>query len=346
MTSDPSLQDDRRSRPEQIEEKLLRGKRRYTRQQLADLSGISLPYAQRVWRALGFAEVTDDTVAFTEGDLAALRRMAEIFRSGLVDEELGLRLARAMGQTMARLAEWQIDAVVDSLTPAEEPLADETVRMTLDVAERLAPEFEELLLQVWRRQIAASGSRVLAGGDTEVGPTRTRRVVGFADLVSFTELSRKLDEDQLVDLVEEFENASADVVTEFGGRVVKTLGDEVLFVTDSAVDGAEVAVRLAERFRLDEEVPDVRVGLAYGTVLLRVGDVFGTTVNLASRLTSFARPGTVLTDTEMADELQPYDGYRTIALRPRSARGLGKVQPYVLRRRRQQEPHASAGASG
>lgn len=322
--------------PEEIEETLLRSERRYTRNEIAELSGISLDYAQRIWRALGFAEVPEDTVAFTEGDLAGLRRLAEVFRSGLVSEELGLRLARAMGQTMARLAEWQIDAVVDSLAAPEEPPADEAVGSAVEVAERLAPEFEALLLQVWRRQIAASGARVLASADTEVSPMRTNRAVGFVDLVSFTELSRKLGEDELVDLVEGFENAAADIVAEFGGRVVKTLGDEVLFVTDAPADGAEVAVRLAERFRLEEDAPDVRVGVAYGTVLLRVGDVFGTTVNLASRLTSFARPGTVLADEQMIKELDRAGRYRTVPIRPRSARGLGMIQPYALRRRRDQ----------
>lgn len=334
MTSQTSHGNSLGPRPEEIEKTLLRGERRYTRRQMADLSGISLDYAQRIWRALGFAEVPEDEAAFTDGDLAALRRVAEIFRSGLVSEELALRLARAMGQTMARLAEWQIDAVVDSLASSDEPLADDALRLALEVAERLAPEFEALLLQVWRRQLAASGSRVLAAGDTALSPTRTRRTVGFVDLVSFTELSRKIGEDELVDLVEGFENISADVVTEFGGRVVKTLGDEVLFVTDDPAGGAEVALRLAERFRLDEEAPDVRVGVAYGTVLLRVGDVFGTTVNLANRLTSFARPGTVLADERIVAELEDLGGYRTVPIRPRSARGLGRVQPYVLRRRR------------
>lgn len=324
----------KRPTPEDIEESLLGGQRRYTRRQLDELAGVSEDYARRIWRALGFADVPDDMVVFTEGDLAALRRVADIFRSGLVDEELALRLARAMGQQMARLAEWQMDAVVDSLAAPDEPPAAEATRRAVEMAERLAPEFEALLLHVWRRQIAATGARVLAADDTEVSPTRTRRAVGFVDLVSFTELSRKLGEDELVDLVEDFENTATDAVTEFGGRVVKTLGDEVLFVTDAPGDGAEVALRLAEKFRLNEESPDVRVGMAYGTVLLRVGDVFGTTVNLASRLTSFARPGTVLVDARLAEELEGHTAYRLVSIRQRSARGIGVVTPYVVRRRR------------
>lgn len=323
-----------RPTPEQIEEALLGGSRRHTRQQVGELAGVSLDYAQRIWRALGFARVPDGVVAFTDGDLAALRRVADVFRSGMIDEELGLRLARAMGQTMARLAEWQIDAVVDSVSAPDEPPADEAVRRAVEVAERFAPDFEELLLQVWRRQLAAAGSRVLASTDTEVGPTRTRYAVGFVDLVGFTELTRKLSEDRLVGLVESFENVAADLVAELGGRVVKTLGDEVLFVTDTPGAGAEVGVGLAERFRVDEDAPDVRVGLAYGTVLLRAGDVFGTTVNLASRLTTFARPGSVLADEQLAAELAGTRAYRSVPIRRRSARGLGTVQPYVVRRAR------------
>ena len=76
----------------------------------------------------------------------------------------------------------------------------------------------------------------------------------------------------------------------------------------------------------------LRVGVAYGPVLALLGDVFGTTVNRASRLTSFARPGTVLIDEALAAQLKDEEGFQVVAVRARHAHGLGQLQPYALRR--------------
>jgi adenylate cyclase len=133
--------------------------------------------------------------------------------------------------------------------------------------------------------------------------------------------------------VERFEETASDVVAEHGGRLVKTLGDEVLFSADTARTGAEIGLSVAEAVREDEGIPDVRVGMAYGPVLPLRGDVFGTTVNLASRLTTMARPGTALVDAGMAGELRADDAYDLTRIARRRAHGLGMVQPYVLRRR-------------
>ena len=123
--------------------------------------------------------------------------------------------------------------------------------------------------------------------------------VGFADLVGFTSLTRELDDSRLGALVEGFESMASDVVASVGARLVKTIGDEVLFVADDAATAAEVALncRAAARAR---GAPDLRVGLASGTVLSRLGDVYGEPVNIAARLTSIARPGSVLVDRELA----------------------------------------------
>lgn len=323
---------ERGNRPNQqeLEETLLGGRMRHTRREAADRAGVSFAYARRIWQALGFAELPDDVVAFTDGDVAALRKVAELIRSGLTDEERAVRLARATGQTMARLAEWQTDTLLEDFAVPDEP-PDDQRRAAVELVERLLPEVEPLLVHVWRRQLAAAGTRAIADAGVEESPARTRLAIGFADLVGFTRLTRELDDSGLAKVVEDFETAAADLVAALGGRLVKTVGDEVLFVADEPRAAAEIGLGLAENGGAG--VTDVRVGLAYGPVLSRMGDVFGTTVNLASRLTSFARPGTVLTDRVMAAELG--DGsYQTIRIRVRPARGLGLVQPYVLRRDR------------
>ncbi len=130
-----------------------------------------------------------------------------------------------------------------------------------------------------------------------------RLAVGFADLVGFTRLTRRLEEEELGELVESFETTAADLVAAHGGRLIKTLGDEVLFAADDAGTAAEIALRLIEAMGQDETMPALRVGIAFGTVTTRMGDVFGTTVNLASRLTSIAPKDAVLVDGAFAAEL-------------------------------------------
>jgi adenylate cyclase len=154
--------------------------------------------------------------------------------------------------------------------------------------------------------------------------------VGFADLVSFTRVSRELDEQGLAELVENFESRASDVVATHGARLVKTLGDEVLFTAPTPETAAHIALELIDQLR--DEGREVRVGLSYGPVLPTMGDVFGTTVNLAARLTTMAHPCTVLVDQGVAGAVEGSPGLVAQRIRRRPVRGLGMIQPYVLRR--------------
>jgi adenylate cyclase len=311
-----------------IEELLLGGELRYTTPGAIEAAGVSEEFARQLWRALGFPHVPDDVVAFTEGDVAALAKVAELRPAGVLDEETVLRMVRAVGQTMARLAKWQVDILVETLTDPLEPPDTEALGLVMADAEARIAELEPLLTHAWRRQLAAASTRLLAAPDD---PT-VKAAVGFADLVAFTRTSRDLDERGLARLVERFEETASDVVAEGGGRLVKTLGDEVLFSAETARAGAEIGLSVAEAVRDDAGIPDVRVGIAYGPVLPLRGDVFGTTVNLASRLTSMARPGTTLVDAGLAAELREDAAYEVSRIPRRRAHGLGMIQPYVLRR--------------
>jgi adenylate cyclase len=316
--------------PRRLEELLLGGELRYTSMDAIRAAGVSEEFARQLWRALGFPHVPDDMIAFTEGDVAALTRIATLRPAGVIDDEIVLRMVRAVGQTMARLAKWQIDILVEALTDPLEPPDSAALRLIMENAETHIAELEPLIVHAWRRQLAAAGTRLLAARDSE--DLKTQAAVGFADLVAFTRTSRELDERELARLVERFEVTASDVVAEHGGRLVKTLGDEVLFSADTARTGAEIGLSVAEAVREDAGIPDVRVGMAYGPVLPLRGDVFGTTVNLASRLTEMARPGTTLVDAGLAAELRDDDAYDLSRITRRRAHGLGVIQPYVLRR--------------
>ncbi|MES9543295.1 adenylate/guanylate cyclase domain-containing protein [Actinomadura sp. NPDC000600] len=328
--------------PKEIEELLLGGELRYNRVEAVRQSGVSRDFAGRIWRAFGYPSMPDETIAYTEGDVAALDRLRKLVDDGILDEDGVIRLVRAFGQTMTRLAEWQVNLLRSMLTQdLNDAPSAQAVDTVVDIAEKHIGDFEPLVVHAWRRQLAAAGTRALAAaasrenGDSAGRPMTT---VGFADMVSFTQVSRELEEIELARVVEWFEETAADIIASCGGRLVKTLGDEVLFSAETPEVGAEIALTVASAIQDETEVPDVRVGVAHGPVLPLMGDVFGTTVNLAARLTSLARPGSVVIDAELAACLEKAPGYEVTRIVRRPVRGLGIVQPYVLRRSGGQAP--------
>jgi adenylate cyclase len=152
--------------------------------------------------------------------------------------------------------------------------------------------------------------------------------VGFADMVGFTLLSQHLSDDGLAAVVRRFEEISHDIVTAAGGRVVKMIGDEVMFVVDGVAEAARIGLDLADAYSDDDLLSDVRVGLAVGPVLLRDGDYFGPTVNLAHRIVNIGNPGTVLMSDEFKTALMAAapGEFTAEPLRLRDLKDLGTVQ--------------------
>ena len=316
--------------PANLETAFLGEERRYAREEVCRLAGIELSEARRLWRAMGFADVGDDVPVFTDADVAALRLVSSLRRRGMLDLETTVHLTRALGRMTGRLVEWQLQTLVERV--AADGVAPELAfRAGVEQAATLTPELEQLLVYVWRRKLAAAANRTLwdADEDTELD----QATVGFADLVGYTRLARRLPEAEFAAVVETFEARTSDIVAAAGGRVVKTFGDEVLFLAGPPAVGAEIGLQISAAMKADPILPDVRVGLATGNVLHRLGDVFGTTVNLASRLTTYGRRGRVYVDSAMAAALDGEPGYRVRRAWMRPLPGVGLVEAWLLRRR-------------
>jgi adenylate cyclase len=320
-----------------LERLLLEGPRRYTRLQVAELSGLPLERTQRLWRALGFADSTDDDPAYSDADIAALGALRSLIDSGFVGPETEATIARAMGQALSRLADWQTDMLADVLAgAAAREGRDPTPEEAVAAARALLPVLRDIQDYVWRRHLAANADRLLAASG---GGDRRELAVGFADLVGYTSRSRGMGGRELGAMVEDFESTAAEVIARHSGRVVKTVGDGVLFTAASAVDAAEIALGLPDRWSAEDR-PPLRVGVAYGAVLTRLGDVYSPVVNLASRLTSVAHPSTVLVDRELARRLRGRPEFRVRPLRRVSVRGYDHLQPWLIRRRPEGEDNS------
>jgi len=329
---------------EMISRGLLAGEGRYTRLEVAELADVDLEEARRLWRALGFPEVGDEQRVFTSADIAALTDAAGLLGADIVDRDGLVELARPLGNLMSRLAAAQTSFISEVLgariaagRKVEDPhLPDELAAQALITTRELLPVLERTTLYTWRRHLAAEVGRALFPNGSGLDDHAASRpaAVGFIDISGYTRLSRNVDLTELARLLDEFETAVLDTVVAHGGRVIKNLGDEILFVIDDPASAAEATLQLLDMFTADDTLPQVHAGLAFGPVLDRGGDVFGPVVNIAARLANIARKGTIRVDQAMAHELAEAKQYTLSVRPPRSVRGYLQLPSYRLRRAR------------
>ena len=309
---------------------VLLGEAEFTTLEVVRASGIELDYARRLWRALGFPPVADDDRVFTRSDVEILRAVSAVVESRSVDPGVLLQLTRVTGQALARIADAQVTAAAERLDQQRsEETSGETARAELvSRIGALGPHLEHFLIYVWRRHLLAALLQLSAT------PSAADRVltIGFADLVGFTAMSQELGARELAAMVDRFEAIAYDHIPARGGRVVKMIGDEVMFAADDGVAAAEIALALVDAHARDTALPDVRVGLASGPVLAWEGDLLGPTVNLASRLVNLAKPKTVLVSDDLGAQLQDKPQFALHRLRRVRLQGIGRVHLWLLRR--------------
>jgi adenylate cyclase len=340
----PAPPQERRISPKELEAMLLGGERTLKRREVAAGVGLSLYSARKLWRALGMPNFTDDDLAFTQADLEHLKVMPRLVREGVLTEDAAISVTRAIGQMTDRMVVWQVEALIEDMVSTEGLSDAEARRALIDRIPELIGPLEEMLVYSWRRQLTAGVQRLAlraqAGlersaegrdGSEDDAPLPLARAVGFADLVSYTSLSRRMNEKTLAQLVQRFENRCAEIISVGGGRLVKTIGDEVLYIAETPVAGAQIALALAREFAEDEILPECRVAMVWGRVLSRLGDIYGPTVNLAARLTAIAEPGQVLIDDITAKALGEDERFVLDPQAPQLVRGFGEIHPVALR---------------
>jgi adenylate cyclase len=304
----------------------------FTTLEVAREAGVEPAQARRLWQALGFPPVEDDERLFTHADVEILRAVRTLVELQSVDPDDLLQLTRVIGQSLARVADAQVTAAADRLEHAR-PEGEVGEGGDADLVRRiagLAPSLEQFLGYVWRRHLLAAMRRQTAA------PSAADRTltIGFADLVGFTAMCQALDARELAAIVDRFEAIAYEHIPARGGRVVKMIGDEVMFAVAEGGPAADIAVALVEAHARDTHLPDVRVGLASGPTLSWEGDLFGPTVNLANRLVNLARPGAVIVSSDLGAALRDDPRFDLRQLRAVKLKGIGRTRAWVLRRAR------------
>jgi class 3 adenylate cyclase len=273
----------------------------YTVQTAAEELGLSADDVAHAWALLGLTVAGPDVPALSRADVDALSTWVAL--KGVVGEDGGFGLLRVLGAAMARLAEAESTMIRTGtpdiqMTYTHDELA--TAQAYRAVAE-FVPRIGALIDVVHRHHLTSARTHF----EGVIRDTSASVVcgIGFADLSGFTALTRALTPAQLSELLTEFGATVADVVHADGGRVVKFIGDAVMWVCSSPEGLARAALDLVDHPRAREGGLQVRAGLAYGTVLAINGDYFGIPVNLAARLVDAAAPGQILAAAEFREKL-------------------------------------------
>jgi adenylate cyclase len=281
-----------------VERVLAGGGPRYTPREIAEISGVELDLLQRATAALGIPYPDPDERSLTESELNEARRVKAFRDAGLPEEGI-LQVARTIGMATARVAEANRELVIRTLMQPGDSERELALRFAA-AAEYMQPLVEPTLAYALRAHMLEQIRRdVIGAADLAAGEIRATSEVSvcFADLVGFTRLGEQVATEEL-GLIAGRLDELATAVAEPPVRLVKLIGDAAMLVSTNAGKMVEAALRMVEAADLEgEDFPQLRAGIAHGSVHVQAGDYYGRPVNLASRLSAIARPGSVLIDS-------------------------------------------------
>jgi adenylate cyclase len=314
-----------------VERTLSSGERRYTLEEAVEEAGMRRELVVRMWRAVGMPEPEPDAAVFDDEDLASLKDARRFLDAGIPEDEF-LSLTRTMSQALSGVAASVGTAFGGAILREGDNEAELALRYAAGTRE-LLPLLDQTVVRMLhlhlreRSRSAVIGQAELASGSL---PGSQRVAVCFADLVGFTKLGERLPSEELGDVAGRLAELAGDVA-EPPVRMVKTIGDAAMLVSDDPEPLVGAALELAEMVESEgESFPSVHAGIALGEALPRGGDWYGRPVNLASRITDFARPGSVVTDAEVQGEV---DGdYSWSRIGKQRLKGIrGSVELYRVR---------------
>jgi adenylate cyclase len=270
-------------------ERALREEPRYSTRQVAEKSGLDLGLLTQQWQALGLATTDPDDVIHGERDVDAAKRIKQFLDAGVPPEGV-IDMARVLGQSLSRVAEASRFMIGQAFVGPDATELD--VAQLGRLARPLADLMELTLAYVYDLQLVDQLRHEMADRDV-IAAGQREMTVCFADIVGWTELSEEAEETQLGSVADRLGSMTTDLLRP-PARLVKMIGDAAMFVSPEPGPLLDMAFDLVEAADADAEFPQLRAGLASGLAIGRWGDWYGRPVNLASRVCSRARPGSVL----------------------------------------------------
>jgi adenylate cyclase len=313
-------------------ERVIGGRVRHTAAEAAQRTGIDLQLLRAMRSAVGMPLAAEDEPVYTEEDLDALR-VAQIAKQAGVSDEQIVELNRTVARGLTPAAEVMRALVMQLVIEpglSEYELAQRYADAVVQLSPTLAPMVTNLLT-AQLRQMAQSEAITAAERSGGRLPGSREIAVCFADLVGFTRLGELVAPEDLGGLAVRLEALTNDVVRP-PVRLIKTIGDAVMLTSPEPQPLIEAGLELLDAAEdAGEDFPQLRVGSALGPALSRAGDWFGRPVNVASRITQIARPGSLLAEREVRESVP--DAFRWSYAGERRLRGLLEPLPLFRARR-------------
>lgn len=303
--------------------------------EISESAGMDLDMLQRVQRAVGLARIDDpDAVVHMRADGAAAAHAQRFVEVGIRPDHV-VQVVRILAEGLSHAAEvMRFTALAAILEPGvtELEIAKRSQALTKQIAPRLGPMIEAMLFMQLRHSMeteAVNASERAAGAPL---PGARHVTVAFADLVGFTRLGEAVPAEELVQLAERLADLARDVAVP-PVRLVKTIGDAVMFVCVDPEPLLDAVLKLVEVTDTDNDFPRLRAGIAAGPAVSRAGDWFGSPVNVASRVTGVARPGAVVVAESVREAVGDAGGFSWSFVGPRHLKGIkGEVNLFRARR--------------
>jgi adenylate cyclase len=322
-------------------ERMVSGIPRYSTRQVSERAGVSPEFVMALRRANGLPVPDVDAVVCSEADIDGAILARRFLEAG-VSEEQQLAVVRVLGRGLAQAAEVMRATILElALEPgaSEAQLARRIAAQAEGFMPMIGPMLEQMARLHLRHMVRTEAISAAERADGTLPGARDVNVA-FADLVGFTRLGEEVDAGELGRVAQRLVGLT---VEHLRGevRLVKTIGDAAMLVSPDAPTLLEVALDLVDAADTEgDDFPQLRIGVASGAALSRAGDWYGRPVNIASRITTIARPGSVLATRAVRDAAG--NRYRWSSAGARSLKGVDEpVRLYRVRRARSEDAQAA-----
>lgn len=276
---------------------------RYTIEEVAERAGVPRELLERYQRALGIRVPEPGERTLTE-DVLEMAKLARAFIDAGLPEDGLLEVTRVIGLSMSQVARAVSQLTAESMLQEGDTERDVAIRLA-EAARELTPMANRIFEHAFRvHQLEVLRSEVVGSAELATGqlPGAQEYTVCFADLVGFTRLGERLEPEQYGAVTERLGELAAEIA-EPPVRLVKLIGDAAMLASRETEPLLDAALAMQAAASEAEDLPELRVGVARGSAIPRAGDLYGRAVNLASRLTTIARPGSVLCDKATKDDV-------------------------------------------
>jgi len=301
----------------------------------SEKTGIDLELLERLQRAMGLPRVDDpDAAVYLRADAEAAAYAKKTIDLGIEPDQV-VQITRTLAEGLSRAAEVMRYAALASIldpTATELQIAKNSEALVREIAPMLGPMIQEMLRLQLRHLMETEAVTASERAEGQRLPGARLVTIAFADLVGFTRLGEVVPPEDL----ERLSHRLADMAREVAVppvRFIKTIGDEVMLVSSDPRALLDAVLDLVDATEGDDDFPRLRAGIATGMAVSRAGDWFGSPVNLASRVTSAARPGSVLVSEQAREAIEDEERFTWSFAGARHLKGI-KSDVKLFRARR------------